>query len=689
MSAVKLQDDFVTQSRHNELVADQILDALDPEQRRVATLLDEPVVVLAGAGTGKTRAITHRIAHAISVGAYQATACLAVTFTARAAGEMRTRLDRLGVAGLQARTIHAAALRQCQYFWPTAFGSDFPPVADNSFGMVARATATVLKSSETALIRDLTTEISWAKSANISAEDYEELCGSRSVAGAEPRQVAAVFERYEAAKTAAQQVDFDDILLCNAALLTTRPEVAARIQETYRHFVVDEYQDVSAVQHRLISLWVGERNDFCVVGDPDQSIHSFAGASPRFLLGLAKQATDDHVVRLRRNYRSSPQIISVANQLLGRTSNGLVATQPDCDAPTFSVASADDEEIGGVVDWLGRQHNAGSSWDQLAVLYRINAQAPALEAALASAGIPYTVRGADRFYERQEIRAALNNWRKLEDMRARDALTQVLSGLGWTKEPPAGQGSQREKWESWQALFELVETQLRDEPEMTSSDCLTWLAQQAAWQAAPVANAVSLSTMHAAKGLEWDGVALIGIREGLMPFASSQDEPELSEERRLLYVAVTRARRQLRISWTQKNNKPTRSRFIARFVDKQPRHSSAPKQSAKRSGKRCLMCGKPLATIQERRTGRHDGCDEIADQELFDLLRAWRMQRATSDSVPAFVVFSDSTLVALAQHAPKTRVELLRIPGIGAVKADKYGAETLALIKKHKSGRLL
>lgn len=651
-------------------------------------MLERPVVVLAGAGTGKTRAITHRIAYAVSQGHYDASATMAVTFTTRAAGEMRSRLASLGVRAAQARTIHSAALRQCQYFWPQAYGVEFPRIAENTYGLVARAAHQVLGSSDQALVRDLDSEISWAKTSNVSAALYPEVAGQRSVNGATPAQVSAAMAHYEKQKLTEGTVDFNDILMCNAVLLSEHEEIAATIRRTYRHFVVDEYQDVSALQHRLISLWVDGRDDVCVVGDPNQAIHSFAGADAAYLLGFASEHEGAQTVRLVRNYRSSPEVIASANRVM-RIREGsaaaLRATRPSGPRPSFHGERDERSEAAGVAAWLKAAHAEGTSWSELAVLYRINAQSPALEAALTEAGVPYTVRGTERFYDRAEVRQALLEYTRRAEQSGgvapAEAMEQVLASLGWRPDAPSGQGRQRERWESLDALRTMVGDEADNRGEWTTGEAAAWLQERASWQSAPVASAVTLSTIHAAKGLEWDKVAIVGVREGLIPFVLSQEEPALSEERRLLYVGFTRARRELRISWAASRGGATRSRFVA---DQVTGPATLPRVGAGRSSssrsRTCRVCGKQLHSAAERKLSRHEDCEVDYDEALFEELRAWRKAVAEESKVPAFVVFTDATLLAIAEAVPTTTAELLRLPGIGQSKVSRYGESVLEVI---------
>ncbi|MDF1486791.1 ATP-dependent DNA helicase UvrD2 [Tessaracoccus caeni] len=673
---------------------EQILEFLDPEQRQVATSLDSPVVVLAGAGTGKTRAITHRVAYAVAEGRYQASAVLAVTFTTRAAGEMRSRLAQLGVRSAQARTIHAAALRQCQFFWPKVYGAPFPPLADNTFSLVARAAHQVTGGSDTALVRDLDTEIGWAKTSNVTPSRYAEIATGRVVSGLEPARVGAVFAAYEKLKTDSGVVDFNDLLLCNAVLLSEHPAAAEEIRSAYRHFVVDEYQDVSALQHRLISLWVDGRDDVCVVGDPNQAIHSFAGADPGFLLGFADEHPGAKTIHLVRNYRSTPQILGVGTKVLrpSRTET-LRPTQAPGPMPILDPSTTERFEAEDVAEWLRQRAAAGTAWAEMAVLYRINAQAPALEAALSARDVPYTVRGSERFYERAEVRQAVTGVQRAAetapDQPALEALDGVLAQLGWTTEPPSGQGRQRERWESLTALRDTLREEALDRDDRDGwslGEAAAWLGERASWQHSPVAAAVTLSTMHAAKGLEWDDVAIVGLREGLVPFVLSQEEPALSEERRLLYVAITRARRQLRLSWAWRwqGGQSSRSRFLAGIGGPAAPRDEAPRQRATSLKSRpCKVCGALLHSATERKLGRHEDCEVAYDEELLASLKAWRKTTAEEAKVPAFVVFTDATLQAIAESVPRSVPELLKLPGIGKVKADRYGQACLDVVLSH------
>lgn len=691
-------------SRLADVVDDpeQLLTGLDPEQRRVATTLTGPVAVLAGAGTGKTRAITHRIAYGSATGVYRPNSVLAVTFTTRAAGELRGRLRTLGAPSVQARTFHSAALRQSQYFWPKAHGQSLPQVLGQNFGLVAETLGRLRLGSETALVRDVLGEISWAKASNVTPEAYPALARSRgrSAGSLEPEAVARAYAGYEAAKVERGVIDFDDVLLCTVALLADHPQIAAEVRSTYRHLVVDEYQDVSPLQQQLLDLWLGESEEICVVGDAAQTIHSFAGARPDYLTGFAARHRGATVVRLVRDYRSTPQVVAAANTVIAPEPAAvtLQAQRPAGPDPVISPAADDAAEAAAVADWMRERHRAGTPWREMAALYRINAQSPVLEAALAERDIPYLTRGVDRFYERAEVRRALLSLRSsarmpIEESAGEPAVLRtvraVLGESGWSPEPPSGGGAVRERWESLQALLDLAED-LYDEigEGFDLAALVEELEARAAQQHAPVGQAVTLSTLHAAKGLEWDAVALVGLDEGLLPFVLAEGPAQLAEERRLLYVGITRAREHLHLSWSGGRNGGQRppSRFLSGVLP--ARLASAPAAPRPRRSRRgtslnatCRVCSEPLRDAAERKLGRHEDCPSSYDESTLERLREWRKEEAGRQRVPAYCVFTDATLVALAEAKPTSTAQLFALPGLGKVKVDRYGERVLELLE--------
>ena len=666
--------------------------------------------MLAGAGTGKTRAITHRIAFAVHSGVFAPTQVLAVTFTARAAGEMRTRLRSLGVEGVQARTFHAAALRQLHYFWPQAIGGGAPQVQGHKAPLVAEALGRLRIDVDRAVIRDVAAEIEWSKVSMLTAQGYAPAAraAGREAPGMDLSAMAKVIETYETVKADRGVIDFEDVLLLTVGILEDRGDIAAAVRRQYRSFVVDEYQDVSALQQRLLDAWVGERDDVCVVGDPSQTIYSFTGASDRFLLDFPKRYPGATTVALVRNYRSTPQILEVANRVISaptarqRRPLRLLAQQPAGPLPTLREYADDAAEADAVAAEIRSRLDLGASPSQVAVLMRTNGQTEALEAAFADAGVPYLVRGGERFFSRAEVRQAmvlLRGAARTDDgtLPLRELVTAVLTGAGWSHEAPGTRGAARERWESLAALVGLAEETAAQRPEARVADFVADLDERAAAQHAPAAAGVTLASLHAAKGLEWDYVHLVGCSEGLLPISLADTPEAVDEERRLLYVGITRARRALSLSYALGRSGSRGGRRLSRFLygvgtaldapDGEPSATSArPKQAKRRrksGGRRpatCSSCGALLDTAAARILGRCESCPSNADPAVIDALREWRTRRAAGDQVPAYVVLTDVTLTALAERLPRTEDDLLQIPGIAERKVASYGADILAVL---------
>jgi len=690
--------------RRRPASADAVLAVLDPEQRQAATCLDGPVCILAGAGTGKTRTITHRIAYAVLSGRWRPQNVLAVTFTTRAAGEMRARLRELGVAGVQARTFHSAALRQARYFWPQVYRTELPPVVESKLRFVAEAAARCRVTVDLPGRRDLASEIEWAKVSNVRPDDYPAIAEKvgRRLAGFDPVTVARVFAAYEEVRREQGYVDLEDVLLCAAALLADSPKVAAEVRAQYRHFVVDEYQDVSPVQQTLLDLWLGERSDICVVGDANQTIYSFAGATPSYLLNFAVRHPDATVIRLERDYRSTPQVVRVANQLLAEAQGPasryrltLRAQRPDGPEPTITEYPDEVAEAEGIARSVGELIRRGVPPREIAVLFRTNAQSEVLEQAFAERDIPYLVRGAERFFDRPEVREALVLLRgALRAGERSDAglgadVRAVLAAAGWTPQAPQGSGAVRERWESLAALVALADDVARDDPTADLEAFLSVLDERAATQHAPTGDGVTLATLHAAKGLEWDAVFLAGVHEGVIPISYAETAEQVEEERRLLYVGVTRARVHLAISWALARVPGSRAhRQPSRFLDSlRPRGDAgrrAPsadgvRRKATKTVARCRRCDRPLHTATERKLGRCVDCPASYDERIFAALKSWRSDQAREQRVPDYCVFTDATLVAIAEARPTDRATLASIPGVSAAKLERYAEPVLAI----------
>ncbi|KNB51831.1 ATP-dependent DNA helicase UvrD2 [Streptomyces caatingaensis] len=713
--------------------ADAVLDGLDPEQRAVATALKGPVCVLAGAGTGKTRAITHRIAYGVRSGVLQPASVLAVTFTNRAAGEMRGRLRQLGATGVQARTFHSAALRQLQYFWPKAVGGELPRLVERKAQLVSEAAARCRVRLDRGELRDTTSEIEWAKVTQTVPEEYPAaVARCAREAPRDPAETARIYGVYEQLKRERGVIDFEDVLLLTVGVLQDRHDIAETVRRQYQHFVVDEYQDVSPLQQRLLELWLGDRDSLCVVGDASQTIYSFTGATPDHLLDFRSRHPGATVVRLVRDYRSTPQVVRLANGLLaqarGRAADHrleLVSQREDGPEPAYAEFADEPAEAEGVARRVRDLIASGVPAAEIAILYRVNAQSEGYEQALADAGVPYQLRGAERFFERPEVREAqvlLRGAARAADgtdprlAAAEDLPGQVravFSTRGWTPEPPAGSGAARDRWESLAALVRLAEDFARSRPGATLADLVTELHERAEAQHAPTVEGVTLASLHAAKGLEWDAVFLVGLTEGMLPITYAKTDEQIEEERRLLYVGVTRARRHLTLSWALSRapgGRPSRrpSRFLAglRPGSRAPRPGGAEAagplghvsygsgayasggrspgdggagRAARRRPARCRVCGRTLTDAGEIKLLRCEDCPSELDEGLHERLLDWRAEQAARLGQPAFCVFTDKTLLAIAEAVPGTEAELAVISGVGRRKLGTFGADVLAL----------
>ncbi|MEU6758980.1 ATP-dependent DNA helicase UvrD2 [Streptomyces sp. NPDC046685] len=699
--------------------ADAVLLGLDPEQREVATTLRGPVCVLAGAGTGKTRAITHRIAYGVRSGQLMPASVLAVTFTNRAAGEMRGRLRSLGAGGVQARTFHSAALRQLQYFWPKAVGGDVPRLLERKIQLVAEAGARCRVRLDRGELRDVTGEIEWAKVTQTVPADYPAaaLKSGREV----PRdmaEVAQIYGTYEQLKRDRAMIDFEDVLLLTVGILQDRHDIAEQIRAQYQHFVVDEYQDVSPLQQRLLDLWLGDRDSLCVVGDASQTIYSFTGATPDHLLNFRTRYPQATVVKLVRDYRSTPQVVHLANGLLnqakGRAAEHrleLISQRESGPDPVYAEYPDEPAEAEGVAHRIRDLIAAGVPAGEIAVLYRINAQSEVYEQALADAGVPYQLRGAERFFERQEVQKAILALRGAARSGGNDPLLDdivelgsqvraVLSSTGWTSEPPAGSGAVRDQWESVAALVRLAEDFARTHPGATLADLTIELEERKAAQHAPTIQGVTLASLHAAKGLEWDAVFLAGLTDGMIPITYAKTDEQIEEERRLLYVGVTRARSHLTLSWAlsrapggRASRRP--SRFLNGLRPGSAAPGSGPGSAAERGarGKRgrrgpvlCRVCGKTLTEAGELKLMRCEDCPSDMDEGLYERLREWRADQAKEQGLPPYCVFTDKTLMAIAEAAPDEAGELSMISGVGGRKLERYGADVLAICTGQEPG---
>lgn len=673
--------------------AHALLDALDEEQRAVATHFETPVIVLAGAGTGKTRAMTHRIAYGIATEVFPPNHVLALTFTAKAAGEMRSRLRTLGVPAVQARTFHSAALRQLRFFWNRFAEGDFPRIIENKTGIIGSVMQSLGLETSRELNRDVAAEVEFAAAGLLGVEDYASRASSRDLPGdLGVEDLVRIFEAYGEAKTRGRLMDFDDVLLVLDGVLSEHPEIAAEIREQYRHFVVDEFQDVSPLQYDVLTRWLGPRDNLCVVGDPAQTIYSFAGADASLLGSLDHSLPGAKTVRLVRNYRSTQAIVSTANNLLRHTSRSALTLRTDNPVgsqPSMTEYPTDEAEAAGVVKSIAAEINSGRRARNIAVLFRTNGQSPAYEQALAAAGIPYVLRGGERFFARKEVKEAvllLRAARATSGGRALpEVVAEVLGSLGYAKQAPSA-GAGRQKWESLKALVDLAEArQAEHELPVPLQAFLDDLADRAEHQFAPDIEGVTLASFHAAKGLEWDSVHLAGLSEGLLPISYAQTPRAIAEERRLFYVAVTRAGTGLSLSWSlsrhESKQRPRKaSRFLAELgrIDQVQGRGRPAVTSA--SLNRCRRCGRALVSQTDRALGRCANCPAEIDLELLDRLRRWRARVGLERGLPPYLVLTDTSISVIAELRPRDMQALARVPGIGATKLELYGTGLLSLL---------
>ncbi len=679
---------------------DALLDGLNAAQERAVTTRTSPLCILAGAGSGKTRVLTRRIAWRAATGDLDPSHVLALTFTRKAAGELTSRLRALGLRErLAAGTFHSIALAQLRARWAER-GVTPPEVLQRKAAFVGR----LLNGPARQLPAiDYVTEIEWAKARMIDPSNYVDAAvrfDRRPPVSAEV--MASVFEAYERAKHEQRMIDFDDMLgLCRRDL-ERDPEWAATQRWRFRHLFVDEFQDVNPLQYALLEAWRGERTDLCVVGDPNQAIYAWNGADPTLLRSFPDRFPRGEVVRLVQNYRSSPQILAVANALLTTGGDGvdrrgaLVATRNDGPLPSVTEFADDTAEAKGVARSVRDHHAPGQPWSAQAVLVRTNAQIPAIEEALKAAKVPFRVRGAAPLLDQPEVKQALARLRS-----ARQGFTEAVTELAAGLDVDDDEVSERvaERRANVDALVQLAHDYQAIESTPSTDGFFAWLATTTrADQPDGTGDAVEVTTFHAAKGLEWPVVHLAGIEQGYVPIGQARTGDALAEELRLFYVALTRAERELCITLALKR----------RFGDKErPRNPSphlevvdgalealaagidpvdvgvgkrAPQSARRATTAAAPPKGRRGAKLREVRVS--GALDDLSAEQraVFDRLRQWRSDTARAASMPAFVVFNDATLIALARQHPTSRAALLAIPGIGPAKAERFGDALLELL---------
>ena len=638
------------------------LAGLNVAQRRAAEAVRGPVVILAGAGTGKTTTITHRIAHQVQAGAFEAAAVLAVTFTEKAAGELKTRLAGLSIEGVEARTFHASALRQLGTLWPRFTGRDLPEVL-NTKAQILNPIANGLPGAYRFLPRrELAGEIEWAKNRLVNPVGYLEAIEAVDRTPPLPADLMQrTFAAYERTK-GERRMDFEDMLLMLVRLLDDEPEAARLVHERFHAFTVDEYQDVNPLQHALLERWLGGRDELCVVGDDYQTIYTFTGASPEHLLTFPERYPNATIVRLEENYRSSPQVLTVANALarsMGGFEKTLRSTRADGPNPTARAVADTEAETAFVIGEAQRLHGDGVAWERIAVLYRINARSEAYEEALATAGVPYQVRDGS-FLRRPGPRGVLARLRRVDGTDdIAEAVEAITDAVGYAHDGVSDDAGEEEatRQADLARMRALGSEYARAaDGEATVHGFLVELEHRFA--AEREGRGVQLMTYHRAKGLEFDAVFLPRLLDGELPYRARKSEADPDEERRLLYVGITRAREHLFLSWPREPRSAP-SPFL--------REIGVVKAEATRSAAKARGARAPVTV------GAGGG-------PLFDRLKEWRRQRASIDGVPAYVVFHDSTLAEIAERKPSDWADLASVPGIGPAKLDRYADEVLAIV---------
>jgi DNA helicase-2/ATP-dependent DNA helicase PcrA len=669
--------------------ADKLLSDLNDRQREAVTTLTTPLAILAGAGSGKTRVLTRRIAWLARQGVIEPRHVLAVTFTRKAAGELSDRLERLGVRrAVTSGTFHGLALAQLRRRWRDR-GEAVPALLERKSKILAPLLGG--GPSVGAEAAEVAGEIEWAKARLVAPCGYEAAVTAAGRAIPRPAgEIASLYDRYETEKSRRGVVDFDDLLWGLADALESDAEFAAVIRWRHRHLFVDEFQDVNPAQFRLIRLWLGDRRDLCVVGDDDQAVYGFTGADASYLVYFARHFPGAGIVRLEENYRSTPQVLAAAHAVLpggSRRKKPLRPTLADGPLPTVAAYTSDRDEAESVARAIQAAHQPGAPWAGTAVLYRTNAQSAPLEAALRAARIPYRVRGAARFLDRPAVAAALNELRRAAAAAPGLPLKAHLAGLlEWAEEAGGGEEATRDRREHVDALVRLGHEYLTvDDGEATAAGFITYLLTVLAEDDPTRADAVELLTFHKAKGLEWPTVFVAGLERGLVPIAYAETPAALAEERRLLYVALTRAERELHLSWAQRRTLGGRemTRQASPYLTSIEAALAAFGPDGDGDWQAAVAAERARLAKARAAAGRDRAMvGASADPRVLAELVAWRKTLARASGVPAQVIFHDATLAAVAEAKPTDRAALMALPGLGPLKVERYGDELIAVVAR-------
>ena len=663
-----------------------LLADLDASQRSAVTNASALLAISAPAGSGKTRTLTHRIAYRVATEEIRAQRVLAVTYTRKAAGELRARLGGpLGCGEVTAGTFHSLALAQLRRR-SSDRGRSFPGLLDRK----ARVLASIVGgrgAQATIAINEAASEIEWAKARGLTTEQYREAAVRSSRPLSRPvEEFANFYVRYEQEKRKRQLIDFDDVLWWCADALESDADFAAAQRFRFRHLFVDEFQDVTPTQLRLLRGWMGKRNDLTAVGDDAQSIYGFAGAQPNALAHFSRLFPGAVLVALATNYRSTPQIVTVSDAIL-RDGSGVHrptpnAARPPGNAPTVRAFDNEDDEAKAVALEARKAHDRGVAWSQMAILYRTNAQSAPFETALKKLGVPFRLRGATRFADRPEVKVALEHLRSAANDNPHRRLRDLVDDITVSEDSDVTQ----EQRDHVDAVARLAREYVAIDGDGGSiHGFFAWLDTATRGNDAPSAGAqvIELSTFHAAKGLEWDAVFVTGLEQGLVPISFAKTPPERAEEQRLLHVGLSRAGQELHCSWARqrggRSRRPspwletveaviagTRPSSLRTGLDKRSGLASA--KAALRAGASKNSAGIPLTK---------------ADAQLLADLKEWRRNVARAHDLPAFTIFNDRTLIAIATDRPMTRSALLDVNGVGPAKLDRHGQAVLDIVNRH------
>ena len=656
---------------HDPLLAD-----LDPSQRAAVTHESPTLAILAPAGSGKTRVLTRRVAWLVEHRRVAAAHVLAVTFTRKAAGELSQRLSHLGVRQVTAGTFHSLALAQLRRH-SLEQGRE-PPAVLAAKGRIIGPIVGGRGPGARVAVMEIAGEIEWAKARLIGPGDYTAAVLAAGRLTPRPAaEVASIYERYEKEKRNRHLVDFDDLLRWCAQTIERDPTFAAAQRFRFRSLFVDEFQDASAAQLRLVRAWLGDRPDLCVVGDVAQAIYSFAGADAAPLRDFANHFPGGVSVWLGANYRSTAPIVAAAAAVLDRTHTTVDAPRGDGPAPEIAAFDDEDAEAKGVAEILRQAHGRGVAWADMAVLYRTNAQSVPFETALPVAGVPVRVPGAGGFVHRPEVRAVLDELRRMERDAPARTLSDLLADLA-AGEPLGGE----ERREHLDAILRLGKEHLAADGSGGSvAGFVAWLEMSMRGDDDLVAgagsDAVQLVSFHRAKGLEWELVCVTGIERGLVPISYATEPDALAEERRLLHVALSRAGQFLHITRAERRT------VGGRAVRRSPSPWLAAVEAANPGGATPADPGSRLASVRAGLRARRPVDLPAPDDALFQALKDWRRDLARARGVPAYVVFRDVTLLALASVRPTSLSGLLDVSGIGPTKAELYGDDVLELVARH------